>query len=174
MKPLLYQLSYITIECVFIWYQRWESNPLTIRAMRIVLRSIHNWFTLFRTSPTVYLGTTFPCRLLLYHIETHSAGIEPAHLSNSPGCKSATSARPSIWVCFYMVDTSFEDGPLVDHYHLYTLMCVLLLAPRISALPWRLILDNVTYPLLCWYIVPYRNTLTRLPHLSMPCDRTPG
>ena len=104
--------------CVFIWYQRWESNPLTIRAMRIVLRSIHNWFTLFRTSPTVYLGTTFPCRLLLYHIETHSAGIEPAHLSNSPGCKSATSARPSIWVCFYMVDTSFEDGPLVDHYHL--------------------------------------------------------
>ena len=159
MKPLLYQLSYITIECVFIWYQRWESNPLTIRAMRIVLRSIHNWFTLFRTSPTVYLGTTFPCRLLLYHIETHSP---------------RTFHSQSVANMFLYGGHKFWGRPVSRSLPPVTLMYVLLLAPRISRLPWRLILDNVTYPLLCWYIVPYKNTLTRLPHLSMPCDRTPG
>ena len=48
-----------------------------------------------------------------------------------------------------LVDTIFEDGPLVDHYHLLHCILVLLLVPGIFCrIPRRLILDNVTYPLL--------------------------
>ena len=56
------------------------------------------------------------------------------------------------------MDTIFEAGPLVDHYHLLRCIFALLLAQRVSALPLRLMLDNVTYPLLLVRVVGFELT----------------
>jgi hypothetical protein len=81
-------------------------------------------------------------------IQKHTVQCAPSRVLISVLHTSLHTGQPAP-MCFNMVDSVFEVSAHIGQYR-YLLHCIvaLLLAQWVSALPLRLMLDNVTYPLL--------------------------